>query len=90
MQNVHVFNCRSEHVSAFRVPLSRNWMLVGGVAAALGIHIAATYIPLTQRLLRVEPLQTVQWAYPLVLAFAVLAVMEFYKLVKWRRGMTGP
>jgi len=90
MQNVHVFNCRSEHVSAFRVPLSRNWLLIGGVAGALGIHIAASYMPLTQRLLRVEPLQMVQWAYPLVLALSVVVVMEFYKLVKWRRGMTGP
>lgn len=90
MQNVHVFNCRSEHVSAFRVPLSRNWMVVGGVAVALGLHIASTYIPLMQGLLRVEPLLTVQWAYPLVLAFAVLAVMEFYKFVKWRRGMGPP
>lgn len=85
MQNVHVFNCRSEHVSAFRVPLSRNWVVVGGVAAALGLHIASTYVPLMQRLLRVEPLQMVQWLYPLVLAFAVLAVMEFYKFVKARR-----
>ncbi len=89
MQNVHVFNCRSEHVSAFRVPLSRNWVVVGGVAAALGLHIVATYIPVMQRLLRVEPLLTVQWAYPLALALLVLVVMEFYKFVKWRRGI-GP
>jgi P-type Ca2+ transporter type 2C len=85
MQNVHVFNCRSEHVSAFRVPLSRNWIVVGGVAAALGLHIASTYIPLMQRLLRVEPLQMVQWVYPLVLALFVMGVMEFYKAVKARR-----
>ncbi|MBX3133348.1 MAG: HAD-IC family P-type ATPase [Gemmatimonadaceae bacterium] len=87
MQNVHVFNCRSEQVSAFRVPLSRNWVLVGGVAAALSLHVAATYLPFTQRLLRLEPLQPVQWMYPLALAFSVLAVMELYKAVKRRREL---
>lgn len=85
MQNVHVFNCRSENDSAFRVPLSRNWVVVGGVATALGVHVLATYVPLMQRILRVEPLQMVQWLYPLVLALAVMAVMEFYKFVKARR-----
>lgn len=89
MQNVHVFNCRSEHVSAFRVPLSRNWVVVGGVAAALGIHVLATYVPFMQRILRTEPLLFEQWAYPLVLALAVMALMEFYKWQKARRGI-GP
>jgi magnesium-transporting ATPase (P-type) len=87
MQNVHVFNCRSEHESVFRVPLSRNWVLVGGVLAALGLHISATYLPFTQRLLRLEPLQPIQWMYPLALAFSVLVVMEGYKAVKRRREL---
>jgi hypothetical protein len=39
LQNVHVFNCRSESTSAFRVPLHRNWILIFGVLAAQGIHI---------------------------------------------------
>jgi magnesium-transporting ATPase (P-type) len=88
MQNVHVFNCRSEHESVFRVPLSRNWVLVGGVAAALGIHVLSTYLPLMQRVLRVQPLQFQQWAYPLVLATSVLAVLELYKWQKARRGLS--
>jgi magnesium-transporting ATPase (P-type) len=87
MQNVHVFNCRSEHVSAFRVPLSRNRMLAVGVLAALGVHIAATYIPFMQRVLRTEPLLVEQLAYPLVLALMLIALMEFYKWQKAKRGL---
>lgn len=89
MQNVHTFNCRSEHESVFRVPLSRNWVLVGGVAAALGIHVLATYLPVMQRVLRVQPVLLEQWTYPLVLALSVLALMEVYKWQKARRGL-GP
>lgn len=83
MQNVHVFNCRSEHTSAFRVPLSRNRVLAVGVLMALGVHIAATYLPFMQRLLRTQPLLFEQWAYPLVLALLVIVLME---LSKWQQA----
>ncbi|MBN1776061.1 MAG: HAD-IC family P-type ATPase, partial [Clostridiales bacterium] len=41
LQNLHVFNCRSENVSAFRVPIRKNVVLVFGVLAAQGIHLLA-------------------------------------------------
>lgn len=88
MQNVHVFNCRSEQESAFRIPLARNWMLVGGVVAAFGVHVLATYLPLMQRLLRVQPLAMAEWGYPVLLAFAVLLLAELEKW--WRRRRTAP
>jgi len=87
MQNVHVFNCRSENISAFRIPLARNRILAVGVLVALGVHIASTYIPLMQRVLRTQPLRFEQWAYPLVLALTVLVLMEFYKWQKAKRGL---
>ena len=31
IQNIHVFNCRSEHASAFKVPLKNNRLIVFGV-----------------------------------------------------------
>lgn len=50
-QNMHAFNCRSEKISAFRVPISRNYFLILGVFGALGLHIAVMYIPFMQELL---------------------------------------
>ncbi len=84
MQNVHVFNCRSERESALRIPLSRNWMLVGGVVVALGVHLLATVLPPMQRLLHVEPLALAQWAYPVGLALLVLLVAECDKWLRRR------
>ncbi len=86
MQNVHVFNCRSERESAFRIPLARNWMLVGGVVAALGVHVAATYVPLMQRLLRVEPVAFGLWAAPMAVALLLLLLAELDKWVRRRRA----
>lgn len=84
MQNFHVFNCRSESVSAFKVPLRRNIVLVFGVLAAQGIHILSMHIPLMQSILRIEPISFNEWLSILVLAIPVIVVMEVFKY--FRRG----
>ena len=80
MQNFHVFNCRSERVSAFRVPLKRNIVLVFGVLVAQTIHILSMYLPLMQNILRIEPITLSEWFYILVLAIPIIIVMEVFKL----------
>ncbi len=85
MQNFHVFNCRSERVSAFKVPLKRNIILLFGVIAAQGIHIASMQIPFMQDVLRIEPISFNEWLYILALAIPMILVMEFFKFVKKER-----
>lgn len=82
--NYHVFNCRSEYVSAFRVPLRRNWMLVFGVLGAQGIHILAMFFPPAQKVLRVAPVSLAEWIVPFALASIMLIVMEAFKI--WMHG----
>jgi magnesium-transporting ATPase (P-type) len=90
LENYHVFNCRSEYVSAFRVPLRRNWMLVGGVAAAQGIHLLAMHFPPAQTVLRVAPISLGEWVIPFVMASSVLVVMEAFKVFKHGRRAYAP
>lgn len=91
MQNVHVFNCRSEYESAFAVPLSRNRVLAVGVPAALGVHVLAMHVPFMQPLLSVYPLGPADWIAPVGFALSVLVVMELYKIVaRRRRPEAGP
>jgi magnesium-transporting ATPase (P-type) len=82
LQNVHVFNCRSEAVSALKVPLRRNVILIFGVLAAQGIHILSMYLPFMQRILGTEPVFFAQWLMMLTLALTVLLVMEIFKWVR--------
>jgi magnesium-transporting ATPase (P-type) len=86
LQNVHVFNCRSESTSAFRVPLQRNWILILGVLAAQGIHILSMYLPFMQTILTTAPVSFSQWMSALGLACVVLVVMEIFKWVKRRQA----
>ena len=82
LENVHVFNCRSERRSAFRVLLRNNWILIFGVLAAQGIHILGMYIPVTQNVLHVSPVTLADWGSLLLLASAILIAMEIFKMVK--------
>jgi P-type Ca2+ transporter type 2C len=84
LQNFHVFNCRSETTSAFRIPVSRNYLLIGGVIAAQGIHIGSMYIPFMQELLGVSPVSLKEWSILMGIAFTIIVVMEFFKIIKMR------
>ena len=86
-QNMHVFNCRSEKISAFRMPVNQNYFLFLGVFGALGLHIAVMYIPFMQKLLSIGPVNIQWWGIIAGLAFSIIVVMEIFKLVK--RRLTG-
>lgn len=90
MQNFHVFSCRSEYVSAFRVPLHRNWILIGGVAAAQGIHLLAINTPFGQSLLQAGPVEPGEWLVLLGLAVSILVGMELFKLIRHGRSTAWP
>jgi magnesium-transporting ATPase (P-type) len=90
MQSYHVFNSRSEYLSAFRVPLRNNRVLVFGALAALGLHVLATEVPFLQSLLEIDSLPIQMWAILAVVASSVLIVMEIYKrLSKDRQVIEG-
>ena len=78
-ENVHIFNTRSETVSAFRMPLSRNWFLVLSVAAAAAVNFVLMHIPFTAELLQFGPISPQAWGVLIVIASSILVVMEAYK-----------
>jgi len=82
MENVHVFNCRSEFSSAFKVPISRNYILVMGVLAAQGIHVLSMHLPFMQQTLEIEPISIFEWLAVFGFTLLLLVVMEIYKIVR--------
>jgi magnesium-transporting ATPase (P-type) len=85
LQNVHVFNCRSESVSAFRVPLHRNYIVFFGVLAAQGIHLLSMHLPFMQTILGTQSVMWTQWLVCLLLALGILLTMEIFKWIASRR-----
>jgi magnesium-transporting ATPase (P-type) len=81
-------NSRSETESVFRRnPFSNRFLFVATVAA-LGIHVAALYLPPTQYVLRVEPIGIDAWVRLLVIATSIIVAMELHKALRHRRGVT--
>jgi len=85
LENVHVFNCRSERHSTFRVPLSRNYALLVAVVGAQGLHIGAMYVPVMQRVLSIAPVTLAQWGASVAAALSVLATVEIFKWLRNRK-----
>ncbi|HNQ24210.1 MAG TPA: cation-translocating P-type ATPase C-terminal domain-containing protein [Phycisphaerae bacterium] len=81
LENVHVFNCRSETKSAFRLSPLRNPLLLGGVVVAQLLHVGMLYLPLGQRVLHTEPLKLQMWFTLLLLSVTMLVAMELHKAV---------
>ena len=88
MENIHVFNCRSEFTSAFKVPISGNYILVIGVFIAQGLHILSMHIPFMQQILGIEPISFFEWGVVFALALLLLLVMESYKLIIRRMAVS--
>lgn len=78
-ENIHVFNCRSEYTSAFKIPFKNNIFLVFGVLIAQGIHIISMQIPMMQNILKVKPVEPFTWLIMLILSASLLLIMEIFK-----------
>ena len=79
---LHVGNSRSESRSLFRLDPLSNPLLLGATGLALTIHVLALYLPPTQFVLRVEPLDLATWVRVLLVATTIVMAMEIDKAVR--------
>jgi magnesium-transporting ATPase (P-type) len=88
-ENVHVFNSRSETLSAFRHSPLKNRLLLFGTISAQLVHIGAMYLPGLNDVLRIEPVPVQFWLTLLCLALSVLVTMEMHKALRTTLGRNG-
>ncbi len=79
MQNVHVFSCRSEHQSAFKVPFKNNRMVVFGVIAVILLQIIVSEVDFLAAFLKTSPIPPVQMVILFGVALIALVAVEIYK-----------
>ncbi|WP_048145320.1 cation-translocating P-type ATPase [Methanosphaerula palustris] len=85
-ENFQVFNARSETMSAFRIPPSRNPFLVLTVIGAALVNAAAMYTPVLAGVLRIDPISPAAWGVLIAIAALILVVMEVYKRLRHPTG----
>ncbi|MBR3362785.1 MAG: HAD-IC family P-type ATPase [Bacilli bacterium] len=81
IQNIHVFNCRSEHRSAFSVPIKTNKLILVGVVVSIMLQVIVTETPFLAGLLKVGVVPFVDLFYLFFMALFVLVFMECYKKI---------
>ena len=81
-------NSRSETESVFRRSPFSNKLLFLATIAAIGIHVAALYLPPMQYVLRVEPIEIGTWLRIVVVAASIIVAMEVHKALR-RRPLHG-
>ncbi len=82
-------NSRSETDSVFRRNPFSNKLLFVATIAALSIHVAALYLPPTQYVLRVEPIELGAWLRIVAMATTILIAMELHKALRQRSSRSG-
>jgi Ca2+-transporting ATPase len=81
---LHVGNSRAETTSVFRLsPFSNRFLLIAAVVA-MTVHVAALYLPPTQFVLRVEPLDLAAWMRIVPVAGVIVVVVELDKAIRRR------
>jgi Ca2+-transporting ATPase len=81
-QMFHVGNARSELQSVFRIsPISNPFLFIATLAALI-VHIAALYLPPTQYVLRVEPLDLDSWVRIVPVALTIVIAVEIHKRIR--------
>ncbi|MEG1596996.1 MAG: HAD-IC family P-type ATPase [Bacilli bacterium] len=80
MQNVHVFNCRSETLSVTKIPIKNNYFVVISVVVTMILQLVVLNIPLMRNILGIAPINYLWAIFLLILTIPLLMVMEVYKL----------
>lgn len=85
MQNLHALNCRSEKISTFKLPLSRNWFILLSVVSSILLQILVMENSFTSDLLGTTRLPIFDVLFTFLCSVPILFVMEIFKKIKFRK-----
>jgi len=77
----NAWNCRSQIKSIFTSNPFSNKFLVGATGVVIGLQLLAVYNPFFQKVLRTVPLDGKDWAVIIGVAFSIVIVEEFRKVI---------
>jgi Ca2+-transporting ATPase len=83
-QLVHVFNCRSDRLSLFRLGVGTNHALVWAFLLSLVVQLAVLTVPVAAPVFKIAWLPVEDWALIGILALLPLVIMESIKLLRRR------
>ena len=86
IQNIHVFNCRSEKNSTFSIPLKSNLLIIIAFVSSIVLQIIVMEVPFLSKFLQTVSIPIIRLLYLFILATIILFAMEIYKQIKYHKN----
>ena len=86
IQNIHVFNCRSEKDSAFSVSLKSNKLIILAFISSIILQFIVMEVPFMSAFLQTVSIPFINLIYLFTLSLLVLLLMEIFKFLRYRKG----
>ena len=84
IQNIHVFNCRSEKHSALSVPITSNKIVLFGVLGSVLLQVIVMEVPFLSKFLSTTSVPVLDMFYLFLTGTIVFFVLEIYKEIMRR------
>jgi magnesium-transporting ATPase (P-type) len=85
IQNIHVFNCRSETESAFNISISSNPLIILTIFGSILLQVIVMEVPVLSKFLKTSPIPYSHMFILLFFALTILIAMELYKQIKYKK-----
>ena len=82
MQNIHVFNCRSEKTSTFKVSLKSNPLIIVSIISSIVLQVIVMEVPLFSKFLQTNTIPFYEILVLFLFSIIILIVMELFKFIK--------
>jgi len=86
IQNIHVFSCRSEKKSAFKVSVKTNKLILFAFLICTALQIIVMEVPILATFLQTSPIPVMHLVYLFLIATIILITLEIYKKLKYRNN----
>ena len=86
LQNVHVFNCRSEIESIFKLKLKDNYFLIVSIVSVLLIQFTVSEIDFLSKIISARSLPIAHIIIMFLLALPIILLMELFKFHQKKKG----
>ncbi len=85
IQNIHVFNCRSERHSTFSISIFSNPLILFSIVSSIVLQIIVMEVPILSTFLQTTVVPWMDMLILLCISFSILFVMEIYKILVYRK-----
>lgn len=86
MQNMHVLNCRSEHLSVFNNPIKNNILILFSIVSAIILQIIVMEVDVLSNFMQTTSIPFTHLIFLFLASMPILFIMEMYKEIKNKKN----